>query len=190
MNIKLLGIDVETTGFEANEGHMITEIALDIVTLCTESLKVVDRKAWSTLVDPRRSIPEKVIEITGITPELVKGKPIWEDIAAKVHKVISGCDVFVAHNAMFDATFMHHMFEKVGLDTPDISVFCTMQNSRWSTPNGKVPKLVELCQAVGVPFDSDAAHRANYDTRMMMDALLIGLERGYYTVEKLKGETV
>lgn len=182
MVVKLFGTDLETTGFSAEDGDMITEIAITIVTYDTEKNEVVDRKRWSTLVDPERSIPQKVQDITGITPDMVKGAKKWEEIAGKVHQVLSKCDVFVAHNAEFDAPFLYFMFQKVGIEMPPIGVYCTMQNGRWATPDGKVPKLSELCRACRIDFDEVNAHRAWYDTDKMMDALIYGIENNYFEV--------
>lgn len=182
MIVKLFGTDLETTGFDAADGNMVTEIAISIVKLDTEKLEVVDRKRWSTLVNPKRGIPQKVQDITGITPDMVKDSPEWHEIAQKVKSVIKGCDVFVAHNANFDAPFMYHMFEKTGMEMPEIEIFCTMQQGRWATPDGKVPKLAELCRACRIDFDEVNAHRAWYDTEKMMDALVYGLQKGFFEI--------
>lgn len=183
MIVKLFGTDLETTGFKAEEGDMVTEIAITIIHLNTDTLEVEKRKKWSTLVNPKRPIPQKVQDLTGITPDMVHGAKEWHNVAPKVNAIMKGCDVFVAHNANFDAPFMFHMMQKADLEMPDIEIFCTMQNGRWATPDGKVPKLAELCRACRINFDEVNAHRAWYDTEKMMDALIYGLRKGYFEID-------
>ncbi|HHF3409439.1 TPA: exonuclease domain-containing protein [Vibrio alginolyticus] len=181
MSLTLTAIDVETTGFEPEKGHRITEVGLIFHKLCPETLKLEELARVSTLVNPKRDIPSEVQAITGITPSMVKDKITWDELAPKISKVMSRTDIFVAHNAEFDSLFVAHELLRLGHSiNEDMEVFCTMENGRFATPLGKPPRLEELCWSLDVPFDPEAAHRAIYDTEKMTEALAVGVERGYF----------
>lgn len=182
----ITGIDLETTGFNAEDGHRITEIAMVVNRYDPVSKQMTNVGKFHRLVNPKRIIPADIQRITSITPDLVKDCPSWEEIASSVGKIIRATDIFVAHNAEFDSVFLAHELLRVGETlSPHTQVFCTMENGRFATPMGKCPKLVELCTALGVEFDSDAAHRADYDTAKMMEALEIGINLGYYDLSSV-----
>lgn len=177
----LTSVDVETTGFNADKGDRITEIALQVLTLDTDTLKLTDRTSFNTLVNPERAIPEEVQRITNITPALVKDCPTWPKIAPAISKVMKATDILVAHNAEFDSIFIATELMRLGLPlNMDMQIFCTMENGRFATPLGKCPKLIELCWALGVEFKPEDAHRAIYDTQKMTDALKVGIAKGYF----------
>lgn len=184
--ITLVGIDLETTGFNAHEGHRITEIAMIVSRYDPVSKQLVNVGKYHRLVNPKRSIPPEVQRITNITPELIRDCPTWEEIAPAVGKIIRATDVFVAHNAEFDSVFLAHELLRVGESlSPHTQVYCTMENGRFATPMGKCPKLIELCHVLDVEFNPDDAHRAIYDTEKMMLALESGIELGYFDLSSV-----
>jgi len=92
-------VDTETTGGRAYYGDRITEIAAVVV----RDGKIVEM--FETLVNPERSIPHFVSQLTNITWAMVKDAPTFDRIAPDVMRVLEG-NVFVAHNAMFDWRFV------------------------------------------------------------------------------------
>lgn len=184
--ITLVGLDLETTGFKAEDGHRITEIAMVVERFCPDSKTFTTLGKFHRLINPKRSIPIDVQHLTNITPAMVVDCPDWETVAPVVGKIIRAADVFVAHNADFDSIFLGLELHRVGEAlSPHTQVFCTMQNGRFATPLGKPPKLVELCQALEVEFDTSGAHRADYDTDRMMCALHKGVELGYFDLSPI-----
>lgn len=191
MNLVVTGVDLETTGFNADKGDRITEVAMLVYILNTDTMLLTPKGKLSTLVNPMRNIPLEVQKITHITPALVKDAPTWAEVGPKFSKVMCMTDIFVAHNADFDFIFAVLELHRLGLNiNENMEVFCTMENGRFATPMGKCPKLTELCWALDVGFDDKAAHRAIYDTSMMMKAFDVGLKRGYFnlneTIEKVR----
>lgn len=181
MIIRIAGTDLETTGFKYDDGDRITEIALDIYDYDTETKVFEPKMKFSTLIDPQRSIPAKIQDITGITPDMCQGKPKWEELAPKIAKVLNSCHLLVAHNIDFDAPFLCAELMRTGQSVSEsLESFCTMQSGRWATASGKCPKLTELCWALGVEFDDTVAHRALYDTERMMEAFISGVESGWF----------
>ena len=95
-------VDIETTGGHAS-ANGITEIAICI----HDGKKVVKR--FETLVNPQREIPIYISALTGITNEMVKDAPPFEDVAADIYHLIHG-KIFVAHNVNFDFSFvLYHL---------------------------------------------------------------------------------
>jgi len=92
-------VDTETTGGRSLLGDRITEFAAVVV----KGGEIVE--VYETLVNPQRSIPPFVTQLTNITWDMVKNAPTFDRIAPDVLRVLEG-NVFVAHNATFDWRFV------------------------------------------------------------------------------------
>lgn len=96
-------LDLETTGMTPPAAK-ITEIAMVPMGPCAP-------KPFHSLVDPGTPIPQKIIEITGITEEMVQGQPTDADIFPRIKKILAG-GIFVAHNVPFDFSFFDYLFRQ------------------------------------------------------------------------------
>lgn len=177
----IIGLDTETTGLKQEDGHRIIEIALLTYDLDTCALK----DTWIKRIDPQRPIDPKAQEVHGIAYTDLIGCPTWEEIAEEVARRMSSADLLVAHNMGFDGPFIGAELVRVGQKVPDVHALCTMENARWACPDGKLPKLGELCFALGVPYDTSKAHSASYDVEVMMSCFFKGLSRGFYELPKV-----
>ena len=92
-------VDTETTGGRAWSTDRITEIAAVVV----HKGEIVE--LFETLVNPQRSIPYFVSQLTNITWDMVKDAPTFDRVVPEVMRVLEG-NVFVAHNATFDWRFV------------------------------------------------------------------------------------
>jgi hypothetical protein len=99
-------VDLETTGTTPT-GDRITEIGIVRV----DDGEFVDE--WSTLVNPECSIPEEIQALTGITNEMVRGKPTFPEVRREVLERLEG-RVFVDHHARLDYGFLKHEFRRTG----------------------------------------------------------------------------
>jgi len=126
--------DLETTGFYPGKDK-ITEIGAVKI----KEGKIVDR--YGSLINPERSIPVKVQELTGITMPMVKDAPIIEEELDNF-LVFCGDSILVAHNADFDLGFIEHSARKQNkfidnttLDTLELAriFFPDLKNNRLST---------------------------------------------------------
>lgn len=178
--MKIVGLDTETTGLEQEKGHRIIEIAM--LTYDFESQTLLDR--YVQRIDPERSIDPGAQAAHGITYAELVGQPKWEDVAKEIADRLSTADLLVAHNMGFDGPFIAAELHRVGLEVPDVHSLCTMENARWACPDGKLPRLGELCFALGVDYDPAKAHGADYDTTVMMDCFFRGIARGFYQLPK------
>ncbi len=146
-------IDVETTGGVARY-ERITEIAI----VLHDGEKVVD--TFSTLVNPERSIPWGITQLTGITDEMVSGAPKFFEIARKVVEMTENA-VFVAHNASFDYSFIKEEFNRFGFEYSRKRL-CTVQLARKTFPGLTSYSLGNLKKHFGISVAR--SHRALDDT--------------------------
>ena len=114
--------DLETTGLSPSYGDRITEIGA--IKLCGNKLCGV----FQTLVNPERNIPDKIVEITGITNEMVCDKPTISQVLPLFVDFI-GDDILVAHNAKFDISFLRYELKECGINK-NFETYCTLLNSR------------------------------------------------------------
>jgi DNA polymerase-3 subunit epsilon len=117
-------VDIETTGGNADRDR-ITEIGIKTLANGQES-------AWECLIDPQTFIPQNIQRLTGITPDMVAGRPAFDELAIQIKKELEG-KVFVAHNARFDYAFIKASFKRLGMDFRP-RVLCTVKLSRLLFP--------------------------------------------------------
>lgn len=182
MSLKLIGLDTETTGLKQEDGHRIIEIAMLTYDLDTRRLE----DTWIQRIDPERPIDPKAQGVHGIAYTDLVGCPKWDDLAPEIARRMSGADLLIAHNMGFDGPFIAAELIRVGQKVPDVHALCTMENARWACPDGKLPRLGELCFALGVDYDTSKAHGAEYDVSVMMDCFFKGHMRGFYKLPTIK----
>jgi DNA polymerase-3 subunit epsilon len=155
-------LDLETTGGNAVHDR-ITEIA------AVRIENGVETHRWSSLVNPGVSIPPFIQQLTGITNEMVKDAPPFEELAPTVTKLLEGA-VFVAHNVRFDHGFVRNEFER--LDTKlKVKTLCTVRLSRKLYPQHKGHGLDAIMRRHGLT--TLARHRAMGDVDMVLAWLKI-----------------
>lgn len=169
-------IDTETTGVDQQKGDKIIEIALLDFELESRMLA----RRYVQRINPDRPIDPSAQAVHGISNEMLIGCPKWEDVVDEIHDQISNSSLLVAHNFKFDGPFIAGELLRVGKTVPSIDSFCTMENGRWATFNGKLPKLAELCSVLGVNYNPDEAHAADYDTEVLAECLFKGMDRGFF----------
>jgi DNA polymerase III epsilon subunit family exonuclease len=98
-------VDVETTGAKTPPCR-ITEIGAYRVSRG----RIVAE--FQTLVNPETQIPPFIVNLTGITNQMVKDAPRFEEVAP-LWLDFAGDAVLVAHNAQFDVRFLNHEIARV-----------------------------------------------------------------------------
>lgn len=183
MSAIIAGIDIETTGLEQEKGHRIIEICCSLYDLDARQ----KRLTWSKRINPHRSILADAERVHGISISDLANCPSWEETAPTVQAILKKCHIIVGHNGdSFDFPFIAAELVRVGLQPPNPKTFDTMVNARWATPFGKLPKLQELCFALGIEYDPAKAHAAEYDVDVMMSALWEGIDRGAFILPTLQ----
>lgn len=150
-------IDLETTGLAPSYGHRIIEIGIVHVTPDGD----VER-TFETVVNPERDLgPVHIHRLRGAD---MTGAPTFADIAGDLIDKLRG-RVVVAHNASFEARFLHAEFERLGHRSPfkqASTALCTMRLAQEFLP-GSGRKLADCCSAYDIELVD--AHEALADAR-------------------------
>ncbi len=127
--------DIETTGLSA-VSCKITEIGAVKI----KNGEVLDR--FNMLVNPGEPIPKNIVELTGITDEMVANEPSIDVVLPKFFQFV-GDKMLIAHNAVFDTGFIRQAAENLGLpfENPWLD---TLAVSRYMNPGLKNHKLDTL----------------------------------------------
>lgn len=143
-------LDTETTGCGPNFGHRICEVG---VVRWRSGRRA---SAWSTLVNPQRSISPGAQMVHGISEEMVRDAPIFREVADDLAAALGGA-VFVAHNAPFDLSFLATEFRRIGRGLPVGPVVDTLRLARrtYALPSVALQNL-----APALRIRRGTAHRA------------------------------
>lgn len=152
-DLPFVSVDVETTGLDMEECRVI-----EVGIVRFERGQPAER--WGILLDPGVPIPEKVVEVTGITDAMVAGKPSFRDMKWQVRSRIQD-RLFVAYNADFDYRVLEREFERCGLTMPEVPVLDPLVWSRQLMPSADSHSLGAVCTRLGI--DLETAHRAEHD---------------------------
>ena len=111
-----VAFDLETTGLSAQH-----DVIIEIGAVVMKRGEVLD--TFQTFVAPGRKLTPKIIDLTGITDEMLVGAPPIDEILPKFLEFVGGRPL-CAHNADFDIGFvtaacerLHIPFQPTSLDT-------------------------------------------------------------------------
>ena len=102
-----VAFDLETTGLSSRSDTII-EIGAVLLKRGVE----IDR--FQTFVDPERPLDMRIVELTGISQEMLRGAPKLSEVLPKFLEFV-GDRVLVAHNSDFDTGFIRAACAKLGL---------------------------------------------------------------------------
>lgn len=173
--------DIETTGL-SNKKNNITEIGAVKV----ENGIITDK--WSTFVNPREPIPPNIVDLTGITDDMVKDAPKIEEVLGGFFDFCKG-RVLVAHNAAFDTGFIKEAAKKHGFEY-NFCVLDTLMLARCMYPDLPNFRLDTLARHLHVILDNH--HRAVDDAKATADAFVKMIAelrgQGKYSLAELNNE--
>lgn len=146
-----VAFDIETTGLNPKYDKII-----EIGAVRVRNGELVD--TFSTFVNPAKSLPARIVELTGIRDADVAAAPYIDELLDPFLAFV-GDDVLLGHNILFDYSFVKkaavnqkRTFEKQGIDTLRIAKqFLSELESR---------QLGFLCDYYQIELD---AHRALND---------------------------
>ena len=158
--------DTETTGFNATGDDRITEIG------CIELIDFLPTgKTFHKYCDPLREVPEKVVEITGLTTEFLTGKPLFKDIAQEFLDFIGDAPL-IAHNSDFDRGFVNAELARAGFEKiPEPRFVDTLKMARAQFP-GSPATLDALCKRFDISLASRDKHGAITDSILLAEVYL------------------
>jgi DNA polymerase III subunit epsilon len=168
-------VDLETTGgrMRGRDGRTadaITEIG---------AVKVrggVVLGEFATLVDPQRSIPPQIVQLTGITTAMVCDAPTIAAVLPMFLEFARGA-VLVAHNARFDMGFLRAAAEQCGVRWARPQTLCTVQLARRVLSREEAPSVRLAALAALFAVANRPTHRALDDARATVEVLHALIER-------------
>ena len=104
---EFVAFDLETTGLSSRDDRII-----EIGAVILKDGQEIDR--FQTFVDPERQLERKIVELTGITDEMLQGAPKIQEVLPKFLEFV-GDRVLVAHNSDFDTGFIRAECQRQGL---------------------------------------------------------------------------
>ena len=174
--------DLETTGFNAGGADSIIEIG----GVKINNGEIIDR--FDELINPGRKLPQKIIELTNITDEMLEGKDNEENTVKKFKEWVGDLPM-VAHNAKFDVSFIVMAHNKYNLGEFTNTVIDTLELSRALDTGYSRHSLSALVKRYDVPWDETAHHRGDYDaegTALVFHKMLKKLvSRNFETIKDL-----
>lgn len=147
----LVALDIETTGLDAQRDAII-----EIGAIRFRGDRIEGE--FHTLLNPGRSIPRNVVELTGITDAMVARAPRADDKLPELAEFV-GDDPVVGHNVRFDLSFLRNgrvLRYNEGVDTYPIASTLMPTATRYN--------LGALARQLGIVLP--ATHRALDDTRV------------------------
>lgn len=155
-------VDLETTGGRA-DWDRITEIGA----VKMKGGEILER--FQCLVNPGRSIPKFIQDLTGITNEMVHEAPRFAEVAESFQAFSQGT-IFVAHNVNFDYKFLQKEFDRLG-ERFVRPYMCTKAGMRKYYPKLESYSLKELTKKFDIPLVNH--HRALSDAEAAAGLLLL-----------------
>ena len=153
--------DTETTGFHAKGDDRITEIG------CIEIIDLLPTgRQFHSYCDPLRAVPDKVVEITGLTTDFLRGKPLFGDVADDFLAFI-GDSTLIAHNAQFDIGFINAELIRSGREPLPQSRFKDTLAMAHAKFPGSPASLDALCKRFGISLSSRDKHGAIIDSELL-----------------------
>ena len=141
--LKYVVFDIETTGLSAKNDRIIQIAAVKIdgdkipVSLKNKIKDTdpsiptrKDMQIYNAFINPKRSIPSKIISLTGIKDSMVKNQPGEKSILEEFFGFI-GDRILVAHNGIrFDVRFIEEATKRVGMNIENFLCLDTLWLSK------------------------------------------------------------
>jgi DNA polymerase-3 subunit epsilon len=163
-------LDTETTGLSWEKGNRVVEIG------CVELLeRRPTRRHFQRYLNPEREMEPGAAEVTGLTWDFLRDKPLFADVVDEFLAFIRGAEL-VIHNAAFDVGFLNAELARLGphygrIDDHASGVLDTLALSKQRFP-GQRHSLDALCKRLGVDNGHRTLHGALLDAELLSDVYL------------------
>ncbi|MCW5875884.1 MAG: DEAD/DEAH box helicase family protein [Anaerolineales bacterium] len=147
----IVSLDIETTGLDPEKDAII-----EIGAVRFDGARIEGE--WSSLVNPGRRIPPFVVQLTGISDNMVRQAPSLRQVLPQLAEFVGDAPI-LGQRIAFDLSFLrrHGLFQfNESVDTFDIAAVMMPRAGRYN--------LGALGQQLGIPLP--ATHRALDDARV------------------------
>jgi DNA polymerase III epsilon subunit-like protein len=161
--------DLEATGLDTAK-ERVTQIA----GVPVKGTEILEDQAFSVFVNPTIDIPEEIVELTGITQDMVKDAPPFSAAWPDCVEAAAGCDLWIGQSVFeFDVPLLEAELKRHGMPVElppilDSVVVATkllgLPQARWSTS--------ALLQRFEVDITGLRRHNALTDVKILGRVLL------------------
>ena len=161
-------LDFETTGLYPFNGDRIVEVGM----VRANSARIL--KTFTSLINPKRNIPEVVSRINHITDDMVKDSPFIE---AKIDLMMDFMknSVVVAQNLNFDISFLNYQLQSMGRPKIDLWMVDTLKVAKVLLPHLERFSLEHITKELKIK--NKESHRALADTEATTKVLHAFIKR-------------
>jgi DNA polymerase III epsilon subunit family exonuclease len=164
---EFVAFDLETTGLYP-DADRITEIGAVRFTLGEQ------KDLFDELVDPGKPIHPEAARVSGISDDMVRGKPEVGEVLGPFLEFV-GAAPLVAHNAPFDASFLSQALRRTGRPLPENPVFDTRLLAKTLWPQFPGYSLTRVLDSLGLRHDT--LHRALEDAAACKDVFILCVKK-------------
>ncbi|BBG42448.1 DNA polymerase III alpha subunit [Mycoplasmopsis californica] len=156
-----VSFDIETTGLSPLF-HELIEYGSHSVPVSGQAPEI-----QQFFLKPKEEIKPFTHRLTGISQKMIDEKGL--DYKLGLQKIYDALhnNVALAHNAKFDFNFLKEQFRLHNIEFPNVAVIDTLVVSRLLFPERKKHSLGDLANFLGVKYDPNTAHRADYDAKVL-----------------------
>jgi DNA polymerase III subunit epsilon len=173
-------LDTETTGLDPYQGDRMVEIG------CIELVnRFPTGKTFHCYFNPERGMPEAAEQVHGLTEEFLKDKPLFAEMAGELVAFLGDASL-VAHNAMFDLSFLNAELERSGSTSVNRErMVDTLLIARRKHPGGS-NRLDDLCARYAVDNSRRTKHGALLDAELLAEVYieLIGARQAQFSLSQ------
>jgi DNA polymerase III epsilon subunit-like protein len=175
--LPLAFVDLETTG-GSTEQDRITEVYVYL------QVPGEEPQEFHSLVNPGRPIPWRIVQLTGITDEMVRGAPLFGEIARDVERLLRDAVVVQHSSSWFDVRFLEAELQRAEIEWAPAARLDTQRIAKATWPKLGKYSLEHLGPALKLPRSQ--AHRARSDVEDMRGLFgLVLKERPGVTLREL-----
>ncbi len=137
--VQFIVFDLETTGLNAEKDEVIEFGAIRV------NRDAKHHEVFQTLVRPRKTIPTKITELTGITQSMAESEGKQLTDALQEFEAFIGDLPLVSFNAEFDMAFLNNAARQHGMQINN-PVSCALIMARRAWPERKSYRLADLAK--------------------------------------------
>jgi DNA polymerase III subunit epsilon len=157
--------DTETTGLNPVGGDRIVELG------CVELVNHIPTgRHFHAYFNPEREMADDAFRVHGLSDDFLRSQPRFADKAGEFLAFIED-SVLIAHNAMFDVSFINAELERCRLPSLANEVIDTVTLARDLNPGARV-SLDALCKHYGIDNSRRTLHGALLDSEILAEVYL------------------
>ncbi|MGG4143242.1 3'-5' exonuclease [Paenibacillus algorifonticola] len=168
--MEFIVFDLETTGFYPSNGDEIISFGAVLM----RGSEIYSSETFYSLVNPKRRIPRAIVELTGITNEMIEAAP---DLMQVLHDFMEfvGKRPLVAHASGHDKQFLNAALWRTSKVNLNHRVLDTMMVAKWLEPKRESYALDDLLEDSGITITQ--RHHALEDSLMTAELWQVYLRR-------------